>query len=181
MNTLRLQHRSAWMKHLVLIAGIFLYASSGMNAALGAGVSPKESLRGLQGVAVVIERLKPDIKEAGLSEEKIRTAVELILRSSGIRVLSIEEASLTASFPYLYVTLNSLKAKSYDFFAYSFRLDLMQLVSLTHISAQPKLFTSTWNRQGVGIAGIDKVAGIIRGIESDVKDFANDFLAVNPR
>ena len=43
-----------------------------------------ESLRGLQGVEVVIENIKSDAQVDGLSQEAIRAAVELILRSNGI-------------------------------------------------------------------------------------------------
>ena len=44
----------------------------------------RESLRGLQGVEVVIENIKSDAQVDGLSQEAIRAAVELILRSNGI-------------------------------------------------------------------------------------------------
>ena len=46
----------------------------------------RDSLQGLRGVEVVIESLRPDAQADGLSQEAIRTAVELILRSKGIRV-----------------------------------------------------------------------------------------------
>jgi hypothetical protein len=48
----------------------------------------RESLRGLQGVEVVVEDIKPDAQMDGLSQESIRATVELILRSKGIRVLT---------------------------------------------------------------------------------------------
>ena len=76
-----------------------------------AAVTPGEraSLEGLPGVEVVIEKINPDAQADGLSEEAIRTAVELILRSNGIRVLTQSEFMTTPSGPYLYVMVNSMK------------------------------------------------------------------------
>ena len=61
--------------------------------------SQRESLRELSGLVVVIEKISPDAQADGLSEEAIRTAVELILRSSGIRVLTLSERPMTPAAP----------------------------------------------------------------------------------
>ena len=53
----------------------------------------RDSLQGLRGVEVVIESLRPDAQADGLSQEAIRTAVELILRSKGIRSLLNQRVS----------------------------------------------------------------------------------------
>ncbi|MGH7183037.1 MAG: hypothetical protein ACREJN_13800, partial [Nitrospiraceae bacterium] len=60
-----------------------------------------ESLRGLPGVFVVTEKIAQDAQTDGLSQEAIDTAVELILRSNGIRILTKEQFFTMPSVPVL--------------------------------------------------------------------------------
>jgi hypothetical protein len=48
----------------------------------------RESLRGLHGVYVLVEDLRPEVEQAGLTVAMIRTDAELKLRLAGIRVLT---------------------------------------------------------------------------------------------
>ena len=139
----------------------------------------RESLRGLQGVEVVIEDVKPDAQADGLSREAIRAAVELILRSNGIQVLTRSESLKTPAAPYLYVRVSTSNHSS-DPFAYAVTVALMQKVSLAH-SAQQMMSATTWEKGSVGTTGHSNVRQVINSVESKVKEFANDFLAVNPR
>ena len=50
-----------------------------------AGWREQTSLKGLDGVETLIEQLEPNVIADGLNENSIRTAVELTLRSNGIR------------------------------------------------------------------------------------------------
>lgn len=84
-----------------------------LSTAQAAGSNERESLVGLPGVLVVIEEINPEAQTDGLSVEAIQTAVELILRSSGIPVLtpserddalqamSLRTSQCTQSWPYL--------------------------------------------------------------------------------
>jgi hypothetical protein len=126
----------------------------------------RDSLQGLQGVEVVIESLRPDAETDGLSQEAIRTAVELILRSRGIRVLTRSESLRTPAAPYLY--------------AYAVTVEVMQKVSLAQRSQQT-MSATTWEKGGVGTTSHSNIRMVIDSVESKVKEFANDFLAANPR
>src|SRR5262245_63675869 len=79
----------------------------------------RESLRGLPGVEVVVDEMKADAQVDGLSQESIRAAVELILRSKGIRVLTPAERSETPSKPSLYASAGTAKQVSSH---YAFRV-----------------------------------------------------------
>ena len=139
----------------------------------------RESLRELSEVVVVIEKISPDAHADGLSEEAIRTAVELILRSSGIRVLTLAEKPMTPSAPYLYVQVNTYRNEF--LYAVNVRVELDQQITLVH---RPKytMAATTWVRNWIGVVGQTKMREVISSIiEPQVKDFANDFLAVNPR
>lgn len=61
----------------------------------------RESLRGISGVGVVVEDISPEAPADSLSQDAIRTADELILRSKGIRVLTNVERTRLESAPYL--------------------------------------------------------------------------------
>jgi len=150
-----------------------------LNAAQAAYADQRESLRGLAGVGLVIEDINADAKADGLSVEAIRTAVELILRSSGIRILTQAEVSNTTSGAYLYVQAATYKIRS-GLYAYTTTVALRQPVSLVH-RPQQTMFASTWDRVYVGSPGSQNISWLINPIEDSVKIFANDFLAANPR
>ena len=141
----------------------------------------RESLRGLQGVEVVIEDIKSDAQVDGLSQEAIRAAVELILRSSGIRVLTQSERSETSSKPYLYVHVGTDKTSSGQY-SFNSRVELHQAVSLVH-RPQQIMLAPTWFPPGKfrTVGQQNMRLWIINSIEPLVREFANDFLAVNPR
>ena len=71
----------------------------------------RESLRGISGVGVVVEDIGPDASADGLSQDAIRTAAELILRSKGIKVLTSVERTRLGSAPYLYINVNTLNSR----------------------------------------------------------------------
>jgi hypothetical protein len=139
----------------------------------------RDSLRGLKGVEVVIESLRPDAQADGLSQEAIRTAVELILRSKGIQVLTRSESLSTPATPYLYVKVSTYNHSS-DLYAYAVTVEVMQKVSLAQ-RPQQMMSATTWEQGAVGTTGHSNIRMVIDSVESKVKEFANDFLAANPR
>jgi len=166
------------MRYIVM-ALVMVLTCLDLSTAQAANTEGHESLRGLPGVQVLIEKIEPDAKADGLTEEAIKTAVELILRSSGIRVLTLLEGAMTPSVANLYVNVSVLKS-SPDY-VYHVQLQLMQRVSLVH---RPKhtMWAITWDDGATGIVGQNNLRRVISEvIEPKVKEFANDFLAVNPR
>jgi hypothetical protein len=139
----------------------------------------RDSLQGLQGVEVVIESLRPDAETDGLSQEAIRTAVELILRSRSIRVLTRSESLRMPAAPYLYVKVSTYNHSS-DLYAYAVTVEVMQKVSLAQ-RPQQTMSATTWEKGGVGTTSHSNIRMVIDSVESKVKEFANDFLAANPR
>ena len=141
----------------------------------------RESLRGLQGVEVVVEEIKPDAQEDGVSQEYIRTDVERILRSKGIRVLTHAERSALSSEPYLHISVGTDKQAS-GHYSFTVRVEVYQAVSLAHRS-QHSMPAPTWftpvKLRTVGQQNVR--LWISNSIEPLVREFASDFLAVNPR
>ena len=138
-----------------------------------------ESLRELPGVEVTVNGLTPEAEADGLNAQDIRTAVELVLRSSGIRILSRAERFETASAPRLWLNFTARKQASMVYL-YAIELKLTQQVSLI---ARPKheMFAPTWMVGSFGEIGANNLKFVIEIVERQTKEFANDFLTVNPR
>ena len=141
----------------------------------------RESLRGLQGVEVVIEDIKSDAQVDGLSQDALRAAVELILRSRGIRVLTQSERSGLPSKPYLYVHVDTDKTSSGQY-SFNARVELHQAVSLVH-RPQHIMPAPTWSTPGTfrTVGQQNMRMWIINSIEPLVREFVDDFRAINPR
>lgn len=147
----------------------YLYAAS---------KAERSSLIGLPGVSVVIDNVALDMKAQGLSQEGIRTAVEQVLRSSGIRILTDEESLDVPSSPSLHVIIASLKNPTLPQYSYCLTVELRQYVSL---STTKNLVATTWSTGYLGFVGTNRLSDITRRSEELTQQFADDFLAVHPR
>jgi hypothetical protein len=146
--------------------------------ALDAG--SRESLRGISSVGIVVEDIGSDASTDGLSQDAIRAAAEMILRSKGIRVLPNIERTRSGSTPYLYINVNTLK-EELGLYVYAVNVDFKQIVGLLSKKGA-QAWGATWSASVVGAVGEANVRQIVAdGVEPLVKDFANDFLLINPR
>ena len=139
----------------------------------------KETLRGLPGVAVVIEPLHPTTERDGLTQQQLLTEVEQQLKNAGIRVLTQEEWRKTPGAPYLYVNVAALK-KSYGLYAYAIEVCLNQLVMLIR-DQQTQEFAETWETREVGTVGKKQLSTVRNSVAAHVAVFIRDYFAVNPR
>jgi hypothetical protein len=161
---------------LQLLIGILLWGNIGVAHALDSG--SRESLRGIIGLGLVIEEVSPDASADGLSQEAIRATVEQALRSKGIRLLT--ERTRSGSSPYLYINVNTLK-EELGLYAYTVTVDFKQLVGLLSMKNK-KTWGTTWSASVIGMVRQENVNQIITdAVEPLIKDFVDDFLAVNPR
>ncbi len=164
----------------IVIAMLFL-TTLDLGLARAASVRERESLRELPGIYVLIEAMKPDAQADGLSAEAIQTATDHILRASGIRVLTQKEMRDSPEGAVLYVKVSTVKTPV-GTYAYSATVELFQETQLVR---QPLLGVSgiTWRALGiVGSASQDHLRDAIdSAVQPQVKEFANDFQAVNPR
>jgi len=147
---------------------------------------PRDALKGLQGVRVLVEILEPEVEKSGLTTQQLQTDVELRLRQNGIRVLSEQEQLSTPGMPYLYVNVNIMIRKDIPLVqlaVYVISVKLKQNVFLARDTTK-LCIASTWDSKGsnVGSVGLDKIETTIRkNIKDNVDEFINDYLAVNPK
>ena len=153
----------------------------GSSQIISAQTDEAKTLRGLRGVAVVIEGTGSDAKKAGLTKSQLRTDVEVELRKAGIPVLTGDKRWTAAGAPYLYVNVNSKVLSGDDFHVYNIVVALYQLVDLRRNRSIGEL-AATWDR---GSLGGESKSGFKKGVRESVRDFVNDFindyLTVNPK
>jgi Putative peptidoglycan binding domain len=140
----------------------------------------RATLRGLQGVGVLVERIAPDAERDGLARHQVQTDVELRLRQTGIRVLSHEERRTTPGRPYLYINVNAHKRNDLRLYTYSVSVELAQDVQLDRDLAIEALGVTTWYTGMIGSVGVAKIREAREDVLDHVDKFVNAYLTVNP-
>ena len=174
-KTVRLK---AFIMRSVLIVTLIVLSHLDTSAARAGRVEDRESLRRLPGVEVIVETFLPEEEAAGFSRDTIRTGVELVLQSNGVRLLSEAERLETSSAPFLYVKVNPLKHSSAETYCLTIEVELHQAVSLMNRPEQ-RMSARTWKRVQVAIIGEQITGRVTEVVEPLIKQFANDFLTVN--
>jgi biotin operon repressor len=139
----------------------------------------QESLRDLKGVYISVESLAPEIQKDGLTEDRIRKDVELMLREAGIKILSKKEWFDAEGSPYLYVNAYILKLRDTREYIYSVNISFKQTV---YPARKPVEITgaATWTIGGIiGITpDLDKIRA---SVKTQVEEFIKAYLSVNPK
>lgn len=154
-------------------------------SAEGQLLSRKEVLRGLEAVYVV-EDPHEDAMRDGLSTQRLRTVTELALRSAGISVQSAEniraKRALNPRFrqAYLYVRASTFRRDNSGPYSYHITVGLREMVKL--VDGSGTAFGFLWGTSLLGTVGRDNVAKLAdESVRPLVEQFANDYLAANPR
>ena len=102
------------------------------------------TLRGLQGVYVLLEDVQPEMARAGLTTQQLQIDVEWQLRQAGIPVLTKDQAFRVQGAPYLYVYVHLLP-HPIGLTAYSSLVEVNQRASLDLNGSSASV--STWGVQ----------------------------------
>jgi len=117
------------------------------------------TLRGLQGVTVVVEELQPGLTKygqaAGLERERIKADAECILKKGGIPVLTYDEWLKAPGRPFLYIVINTHEYQKY-WYAYDVRIELRQRV-LPERNTSVAAMASTWSMSMTGNTHIGRL------------------------
>jgi hypothetical protein len=118
--------------------------------------SSRATLAGLQGVAVMIEDLQPNMQKyaakSGLTKDQILKDVSQRLNAGGIRMVSGNEWLKTPGQPVLYVNINTHETDKY-WYAYDIKVALRQIATLD-ANPQMKTAVTTWSLNITGQANI---------------------------
>lgn len=138
----------------------------------------QKPLSGLPGVVISIGGAFDDIAKEGLSQQQLKTDIELRLRRAGIKILSEEGDTEQHRQPRLYVFVSSLKVNS-DYYACHIEVGVKEAATVDRNSRRS--VATSWARGAFLVV----TAGNPRRVSGEVGDlvdaFANDYLAANPR
>jgi len=171
-------------KIILYVFAIFfsLLLSPGNSSA----ISCAESLKGLEGVEVLVEELKADLENYNLTAIDIQTDVESKLREAGIKVLSKEENEKIqpGRKPYLYVKINSYKPTwKREVIVFHIDIALKQQVTLPeHPKYYEKSFYApTWYKSQLGAVAPRNISKIREAVEELIDKFIAAYLRQNPK
>jgi hypothetical protein len=123
--------------------------------------------------SVVVEDLDPNLKRYGVTKKRLQTAVELRLRKAG---LPVRDGIIS---PYLYINVTSLMHDDRTA-SISIRVEFNQLVYFER-NPMLKIPAITWSTGSIAWYGVQRLGELVDDIGRDVDEFANAFLAVNPK
>ena len=138
----------------------------------------KETLKGLDSLYVIIQKLPPDAAKIGLTSIMVRNDVELKLKGAGI---TVPFALVGKEEPYFNVVIDVSYDTTNDFVCYAMHLSLFQPVSLLR---DPSLScpARTWFISSTAGASKKESVKLLRdGINKHVEQFIDDYRAVNPK
>ena len=156
---------------ICIVAGFTFISSLGWAADYQ---ETRNTLRGLKGVDVVIENIRPEIENDGLTTSQIRNDVELSLRLVGMKVLNGDRWLRGKRKPWLYVNTNVMKTQHSEYI-YNIFVSLMQGVILVRNpglkNTKIPYDAATWSKSFVA------VTPYISDIRNDIKNEVDRFLA----
>ncbi len=137
----------------------------------------RDTLRGLNGVHVVVEELRPEAVKDGLSKDAIEERVVQRLWDAGIRVLMEDQWTIAAGAPYLYLNVNAVKSR--DLYVYAVDLQLNQTVKLERLPTVAVAATTWATGCRVGAVSADSVGVLAQVAAQSVDRFIEDYRAAN--
>ena len=167
-------------KCLIILTTLLLsfLISSSVVFAIGDDQYSRPSLKDLKKLSVVVQIEKPlseDFKKVGLTEERIRTGIELKLQEAKINV--VYATDLVPDTPILHVEINgSNKGQTLSF------LMEVELWQKSLLKRDPKLevLAGTWSTGVFGSGPASNIANDIMRLINDMMDtFVKAYLSVN--
>ena len=156
---------------VVLLFQLMVFAQLGRAEYL---TEQKDTLKGVKRIVVLVT-LSPELIDAGLSADDLRTDAELKLKMAGVEVVKSEKADA-----YLYMTVTGFKSWILGGAVYRHDLQLRQWVSLLS-NPNTTCLAPTWTDGSVSLAKFNDLSSIYENLGGSVNKFVKDYLAVNPK
>jgi hypothetical protein len=138
----------------------------------------QDPLAGVRAVGVFVEKLAPDAARISLTEDDLRTKVELKLRMAGLRVVPPPAATIPSLD--VQVTVKAGTGPAEGLYVHDVQLTLYEFVELPRTK---KLVPGElWSDGSIGYVGVNNARESILGdVDRKVDSFLNAWLAANPK
>ncbi len=137
----------------------------------------RESLAGLEGLKVVVEALPERAQQGGLTEDVLRTYLEMRLRQARIPVLSKDEWLASERNPSLSLEIIAFRTTAGGW-TYSLDLNVYQHACIK--GGERCSWFATWETGGL-VKGPGSLSDLVRRDLAELMDeLVNDYLTVNP-
>lgn len=139
----------------------------------------RASLKGLQGVFVLIEDLNPPEEQAGLKTADIQADATQQLKAAGIPLLSKEQGIQTPGMPTLYVSVSIASSATTELWPFSIDVNLEQEVTLKR---NPDAFVPTavtWHVGSIGAVDKSNIRSVRERVNEQIAKFVNAYNKVN--
>jgi hypothetical protein len=164
---------------LLMVVSLSFLISTPVVFSIGDDTYSRPSLKGLKKLAVVVrveKRLSEDLKKAGLTEDRIRTGVELKLQEAKIDVVYKED--LSSDTPILHVEVDGSK-KNDRTFSFLMEVELWQKSFLKR-DPEVEVMVGTWSTGVFGSGSASTIANDMMGLINNMMDIFNKaYLSVN--
>jgi len=164
------------LSYLLLLSVVIASPAVGQ----GDDMLARGSLSGVGNVRVVIESPGPEAEGEGLTSQRLRTDVEVKLRTAGVPVSD----DSTRGGPFLYLNVGVFRGHQESIkglYAYNVEVSFYQAVSLERLPSYHPL-GRTWSVSALGMVGQNHMVDGIRDAVRDLADlFINAYLAANPK
>ena len=141
---------------------------------------PRTTLRGLQGLRVVLAELVPELEARGITSDVVLAEVHLQLRKARIPILAENARKPAPGDPALYVEVLANVHPTFDQCSFSVRLEVQQTARLDRDRKLPPARVVTWSTGGIGEAGKDWRTILREELASYVGTFVRAYVEANP-
>ena len=155
------------------IIAVLLFLLCANLAVAGDDPYARDSLTGITGITVIVEGFSTEASNLGFDPDVIKTAAELRLRRSGVKV---DESPLLS---YLYINVNLVPVLDGQYVTYNASVQFRQEAKL--IANEKTQIVTTWRRSYTGGIGVKRVHGVRRKLDDLLDAFINDYLAANQK
>ena len=141
-----------------------------------ANIGELDSLRGLKGVAVAMEKINPEMEKLGLNPAQIKTEVEARLARGEVK--KITRKDVFTGTPWLYININAFETPDKRLMVYAVSVELIQDVRLVRA---PLTSTAavTWSISDAGYTDRSHPDNILKIVDSLVDRFIQDYAEAN--
>jgi hypothetical protein len=169
------------MKPGAVFAALIVFFLAVGGVARGASQNHKETLRGLTGVVIRVERLSGSANQDGLDARLIQTDAEQKLKKAGIAVLTAAQAAQEPGSPVLYISVNARLPYNSAPYAVGITVSVLQNVVSARDANLKMREVKTWDA-GYLTALDPTLLKQARTMVGDLVDeFVNDWRAVNQK